>query len=72
VVRARNNGHGLTIYVNFMVKCMCYIGLGFNGSFVTGATLMGVTTGQISLAVLAIEVGISHAASVMYDSIQYL
>jgi hypothetical protein len=37
-----NNGHELiTIHVNFMVKCVCYMGLGSNGCFVTGATLMG-------------------------------
>ena len=29
----RYNGHGLTIQVNFMVKCVC-VGFGFNG-FVT-------------------------------------
>jgi hypothetical protein len=26
-----SNGHGLTIHVSFMVKCVIYIGLGSNG-----------------------------------------
>jgi hypothetical protein len=42
----RDNGHGLTIHVNFMVKCVCYFMVkceycGSNGYFVTGAALMG-------------------------------
>ena len=37
----QDNSHGLTINVNFMVKCVCYIGLGFNGCFVTNAGLVG-------------------------------
>jgi hypothetical protein len=36
-----DNGHRLTIHVSFMVKCVCYMGLGSNGCFMTGATLMG-------------------------------
>jgi hypothetical protein len=35
-----DNGHGLTIHVNFMVKCMCVNGLGSNDCFVTRAALM--------------------------------
>ena len=37
----RYNGRGLTIYVSFTVKCVHYTGLGSNGCFVAGATLMG-------------------------------
>ena len=37
----QDNGHGLTIYVNFMVKCVCYMGLGSNGYFMAGTVLMG-------------------------------
>ena len=36
----QDNSHGLTIYVNLMFKCVCYMGLGFNGCFMVGATLM--------------------------------
>jgi hypothetical protein len=36
----QDNGHELTIYVNFMVKCVCYMGLRSNGYFVTSAALM--------------------------------
>jgi hypothetical protein len=35
----RDNGHELTIYVNFMVKCVCYIDLGSNSCFVIVTTL---------------------------------
>ena len=41
VYYVRDNGHGLTIYVNFMVKCVCYMGLGSNGYFVIGVALTG-------------------------------
>ena len=37
----QDNGHGLTIHVNFMVKCVYYMGFGFNGCFMAGATLTG-------------------------------
>jgi hypothetical protein len=37
----QDNGYGLTIYVNLLVKCVCYMDLGFNGCFMAGATLMG-------------------------------
>ena len=40
-ITMRDNGHGLTIHVNFMVKCVRYMGRGSNGCFVTGAALMG-------------------------------
>ena len=36
----QDNGYALAIYVNFMVKCVCYMGFGFNDCFVTSATLM--------------------------------
>ena len=36
----RDNGHGLTIHVNFMVKCVYYIGLRFNGYFVASVALI--------------------------------
>jgi hypothetical protein len=36
----RDNGHGLTIYVNSMVKCVCYMGLRSNDCFVANAALM--------------------------------
>ena len=35
----RDKGHGLTIYVKFMVKCVCYMGLLSNGCFMIGAAL---------------------------------
>jgi hypothetical protein len=37
----RDNGHKLTIYVNIMVKCMCYMGLESNGCFMAGVALTG-------------------------------
>jgi hypothetical protein len=37
----RDKGHGLTIHVNFMVKCVCYRGLGSNGCVVVGVALTG-------------------------------
>ena len=38
----RDNGHGLTIHVNFMVKYVCcYMGLESDGCFLTGTTLKG-------------------------------
>jgi hypothetical protein len=36
---ARDNGYGLTIYVNFIIKCVCYMGFGSNGCFMAGAAL---------------------------------
>jgi hypothetical protein len=36
----RDNGHELIIYVHFIVKYVCYIGLESNGCIVIGATLM--------------------------------
>jgi hypothetical protein len=36
----RDNGRGLTVHVNFMVKCVCYIGLGSNDCFMTGTALL--------------------------------
>ena len=35
------NGHWLTIHVNFMVKCVCHMGLGSNGCFMANAALTG-------------------------------
>jgi hypothetical protein len=36
-----DNGHGLTIHVKFMVKCVCQMGHRSNGCFMACATLMG-------------------------------
>jgi hypothetical protein len=36
----QDNGYRLTIYVNFMVKCVCYMGYGSNGCFMDDITLM--------------------------------
>jgi hypothetical protein len=36
----RDNGHGHNRHVNFMIKCVCYMGLGSNGCFMTSTTLM--------------------------------
>ena len=48
-----DNGHVLTIKVNFMVKCICvcYMSLKSNGYFVTSATMFDwlVIIGLISL-----------------------
>jgi hypothetical protein len=35
------NGHALTIYVSFMVKCVCYMGLRSNSCFKTSTVLTG-------------------------------
>jgi hypothetical protein len=37
----RDNGNGLTIYVNFMVKCVCYMGLRSNGCFMASEAVIG-------------------------------
>jgi hypothetical protein len=37
----RDNSYGLTIHINFMVKCVCYTGIGFNGGFVADIALTG-------------------------------
>jgi hypothetical protein len=37
----QDNSHGLIIHVNFMVKCVCHMGLGSNGCFMTSLTLTG-------------------------------
>jgi hypothetical protein len=36
----RYNGRVLTIYVSFMIICVCYMSLGSNGCFVAGVDLM--------------------------------
>jgi hypothetical protein len=50
-------GHGLTIYVSFMVKCVCYTGLWIHWFCYHGATIPNglVTIGQTSL------VGVGHS-----------
>ena len=53
----RDDGHGLTIHVNFMVKCVCYMGLQFNGCFMTDITLMG---GHYRVYIIS---GVSHLRS---------
>jgi hypothetical protein len=60
-----SNGHGLTIHVSFMVKCVCYTRLWIYWLRDPGATIPNglVTIGQTSL------VGIGHSRS---DSIVLL
>jgi hypothetical protein len=41
MVYMQDNSHRLTIYVNLMVKCVCYMGLGSNGCFMADTALMG-------------------------------
>jgi hypothetical protein len=59
----RDNSHELTIYVNSMVKCVCYMGLGSNDYFITGATLIG---GHYRMDIIS---GVGHSKS---DSIVLL
>jgi hypothetical protein len=49
-----SNGHGLTIHVRFMVKCVCYIGLWIHWLRDHGATIPNGS------------VGLDHATNVMY------
>ena len=37
----RDNGHELTIHVNFMVKCVYYMGIGSNDYFMASIALVG-------------------------------
>jgi hypothetical protein len=46
-----------TIHVNFMVKCVCYMGLGSNGCFMISITLMG---GQYRMNIIS---GVGHPRS---------
>ena len=54
-----SNGHGLTIHVSFIVKCVCYTGLWINWFRDHDAIIPNdtITIGQISL------VGVSHSGS---------
>jgi hypothetical protein len=52
-----DNGHRLTIYVNFMVKCVYYIGLGSDGCFMASAAL---TTGHYRMNIIS---GVGHPRS---------
>jgi hypothetical protein len=54
-----SNGYGLTIYVSFMVKCVCYTGLWIHWFRDPGATILNgsVTIGRTSL------VGVGHSRS---------
>jgi hypothetical protein len=54
-----SNGHGLTIHVSFMVKCVCYMGLWIHWFRDHDATIPNgsATTGWTSL------VGVGHARS---------
>jgi hypothetical protein len=54
-----SNGHGLTIHVSFMVKCVCYMGLWIYWFHNPGATIPNgsVSIGQTSL------VGMGHLRS---------
>jgi hypothetical protein len=60
-----SNGHGLTIHVSFMVKCVCYTGLWIHWFRDPGAIIFNdlVTIRQMSL------VGVGHSRS---DSIMPL
>jgi hypothetical protein len=54
----RDDGHMLTIQVNFIVKCVCiYMGIRSNGGFMTGVTVFDwrVTIGCTSLVAWAIQ-----------------
>ena len=65
----RDNVHGLIVYVNLMVKCVCYMGLGFNGCFMASTAL---TSGHYRTNIIGgvgHEVELSHAASVIYGSL---
>jgi hypothetical protein len=54
-----SNGHGLTIHVSFMVKCVYYTGLWIHWFCDPGATILNgsVTIGRTSL------VGVNHSRS---------
>ena len=52
-----DNGHGLTIHVNFMVKCMYYMSLGSNACFVIGTFLMD---GHYRIDIIS---GVGHSRS---------
>jgi hypothetical protein len=58
-----SNGHGLTIHVSFMVKCVCYMGLWIHWFCDHGAIIPNgsVITGQTSL----VGVGYSRLDSIM-------
>jgi hypothetical protein len=54
-----SNGHGLTIHVSFMVKCVCYMGLWIHWFRDRSATIPNgsVTIGRMLL------VGVGHSRS---------
>jgi hypothetical protein len=51
----RDNGHELTIHVNFMVKCVYYTGLRSNGCFMADGALTVIITRRTSLVVWATQ-----------------
>ena len=58
--------------LTFMVKCVRYMGLGFNGCFVTGASLTGGHYKTYIISGVGHPRSFGHAASVMDSSVQYL
>jgi hypothetical protein len=58
-----SNGHGLTIHVSFMVKCVCYTGLWIHWFRDHGVTIPNgsVTIGRTSL----VDVGNSRSDSIV-------
>jgi hypothetical protein len=60
-----SNDYGLTIHVNFMVKCMCYMGLWIHWFHDYGATL---SNGSVTIG-WTLLVGVGHSRS---DSIMLL
>ena len=52
-----DNSHEFTILVNFMVKCVYYIGLGSNGCFAVGGAL---TVGHYRTYIIS---GVGHLRS---------
>jgi hypothetical protein len=62
----RDNSYGLTIHVNFMVKCVCYMGLGSNGCFM--AVLDSIV--PLVLCTIAYNIrGTSVVLQVFWDSV---
>jgi hypothetical protein len=61
-------GHGLTIHVSLMVKCVCYTGLWIHWFRDLGVTIFNslITTGRTSLVGRPLEVGLNRATNVMY------
>jgi hypothetical protein len=54
-----SNGHGLTIHVSFMVKCVCYTGLWIHWFRDLGAT---IPNGSVTIRHTSL-VGVGHSRS---------